>query len=258
MGYLIGEIWLWLLITFVIGLVIGWLIWGRGRSAMQSRMTELERQAASAKAQCDACEAEKAELKAAADASAAEVDGLEKQVADATAAAQSSAAEVGRLSGRIAALEKERNTAVADATTAHAATAATGAETAAETGSADLSSGPSGDDKVSLTGAAADTDVAESTEIADVSEADRPDALSAPDGAKDDLKLISGVGPKLEGVLNDLGIFHFWQIAKWTDREVAWVDDYLSFKGRIERDQWIDQAKTLASGGQTDFSSRNS
>lgn len=238
MGYLIGEIWLWLLITFVIGLVIGWLIWGRGQAATQSRMTELERQAASAKAQCDACEAEKAELQAAADAATAQVDGLEKQVAEATAAAQSSAAEVGRLSGRIAELEKEQRTAVGAA-----------AQSTAETDASDISSGASGADTISLTDTAADREVAESAEIADVSEADRPDSLSAPDGTKDDLKLISGVGPKLEGVLNDLGIFHFWQIAKWTEREVAWVDDYLSFKGRIERDQWIEQAKTLASGG---------
>ena len=61
----------------------------------------------------------------------------------------------------------------------------------------------------------------------------------------DDLKLISGVGPKLEGVLNDLGFYHFDQIAKWTDAEVAWVDSRLKFKGRIERDDWIGQAKKL-------------
>lgn len=207
---------------------------------MQSRMTELERQAASAKAQCDACEAEKAELQAAADAATAQVDGLEKQVADATAAAQSSAGEVGRLSSRIAALEKERD-AAAGASTAYGATPT-------DTGAVEPSSGAPGGDEVGLTAASADMTVAESAAAGDVTDADRPDALSAPEGAKDDLKRISGVGPKLEGVLNDLGIFHFWQIAKWTDREVAWVDDYLSFKGRIERDQWIDQAKTLAAG----------
>jgi len=262
MGYLIGEIWLWLLITFVIGLVIGWLIWGRGRAALNSRVADLERQAASAKAQCDACEAEKVELKAAADASAAQVAGLEKQVADATAAAQSSAGEVGRLSSRIAALEKERDeasAAMASAAVAGAASAETSAAAAdvADRGAGDASTGVAGDDMVSLTDAAGDPAAAESADDTGVSDADRPDALSAPEGAKDDLKLISGVGPKLEGVLNELGIFHFWQIAKWTRREVAWVDDYLSFKGRIDRDRWIEQAETLASGGQTEFSSRN-
>ncbi len=72
----------------------------------------------------------------------------------------------------------------------------------------------------------------------------------------DDLKLLKGVGPKLEQTLNDLGFFHFDQIAKWTDAEVAWVDTRLKFKGRIQRDGWIDQARTLASGGETEFSKR--
>jgi len=65
-------------------------------------------------------------------------------------------------------------------------------------------------------------------------------------GKADDLKLLKGVGPKLEQTLNDLGVFHFDQIAKWTDAEIAWVDARLKFKGRIERDGWIEQAKSLA------------
>lgn len=76
---------------------------------------------------------------------------------------------------------------------------------------------------------------------------DRPAGFDAPRGGKaDDLKKISGVGPKLETVLNDLGIYHFDQVAAWKAAEIAWVDDYLRFKGRIKRDGWINQAKTLA------------
>ncbi len=74
----------------------------------------------------------------------------------------------------------------------------------------------------------------------------KPDALSAPrDGKADDLKKIKGVGPKLESTLNGLGIYHFDQIAQWTRTEIDWVDDYLSFKGRIDRDKWISQAEEL-------------
>lgn len=77
----------------------------------------------------------------------------------------------------------------------------------------------------------------------------RPMALDTPKhGKADDLKLISGVGPKLEIVLNDLGVYHFDQIAGWTKTEIDWVDDYLSFSGRIERDDWVAQAKALAAG----------
>lgn len=87
----------------------------------------------------------------------------------------------------------------------------------------------------------------------------KPRTMSAPRKAgADDLKLISGVGPKLEGVLNGLGFYHFDQIAKWTEAEVAWVDSRLKFKGRIERDNWMDQANTLAAGGETAFSKKAS
>ena len=70
----------------------------------------------------------------------------------------------------------------------------------------------------------------------------------------DDLKQLKGVGPKLEQTLNELGFYHFDQIAKWTEAEVAWVDTRLKFKGRITRDGWIEQAKILAEGGETEFS----
>lgn len=74
----------------------------------------------------------------------------------------------------------------------------------------------------------------------------QPAALSGPIGTADDLKQINGVGPVLEGKLNNLGIYHFWQIARWTNAEVAWVDGFLNFKGRIGRDNWIMQAAKLA------------
>ena len=77
---------------------------------------------------------------------------------------------------------------------------------------------------------------------------------AARDGGADDLKLIGGVGPKLEGTLNELGVYHFDQVAKWTKKDIAWVDGNLRFKGRIERDDWMSQAKILAKGGETEFS----
>ncbi|MGY6548735.1 MAG: NADH:ubiquinone oxidoreductase [Roseinatronobacter sp.] len=77
-------------------------------------------------------------------------------------------------------------------------------------------------------------------------EGTKPEMLSAPAGDADDLKQITGVGPVLEGKLNEMGVFHFWQIAGWSDSEVVWVDGFLNFKGRIERDDWIGQAKKLA------------
>jgi predicted flap endonuclease-1-like 5' DNA nuclease len=80
---------------------------------------------------------------------------------------------------------------------------------------------------------------------------------AARDGGPDNLKEIKGVGPKLEQLLHSLGVFHFDQVASWTANEVAWVDANLKgFKGRVSRDKWVDQAKVLAAGGETEFSKR--
>ena len=89
-------------------------------------------------------------------------------------------------------------------------------------------------------------------------EAARPEALSsARAGGADDFKMIKGVGPKLEIMLNDLGFYHFDQIAAWSAAEVAWVNDNLAgFKGRVSRDNWVEQARKLATGQETELSKR--
>ena len=80
----------------------------------------------------------------------------------------------------------------------------------------------------------------------------RPAGIERP-SALDDLKLISGVGPKIEGILHSLGIYTFAQVASWKKAEREWVDGYLNFKGRIERDDWVKQAKALAKGGVAEY-----
>ena len=76
-------------------------------------------------------------------------------------------------------------------------------------------------------------------------------------GKADDLKMIKGVGPGIEKILNGMGVFHFDQVAAWTDKELAWADESMpKFKGRAERDGWIGQATKLAAGEDTEFSSR--
>ncbi len=71
----------------------------------------------------------------------------------------------------------------------------------------------------------------------------------------DDLKQISGVGPQLEEKLHGFGVYQFAQIAEWGQEQVAAFDSLLNFKGRIERDDWIGQAKSLAEGGAPDDAS---
>jgi large subunit ribosomal protein L21 len=75
-----------------------------------------------------------------------------------------------------------------------------------------------------------------------------PKKAAKAEAAADDLKQLSGVGPALEKKLNAEGVTSFAQIAAWTKADVTDMDGKLSFKGRIDREDWIAQAKKLAKG----------
>ena len=78
----------------------------------------------------------------------------------------------------------------------------------------------------------------------------RPLALERPvEGTPDDLTLIGGIGPRIQDVLNSLGIYHYDQIAEWTLENIAWVDEYLNFHGRVKREGWVEQAAVLVGEG---------
>ncbi|MEM6463507.1 MAG: NADH-quinone oxidoreductase subunit NuoE [Pseudomonadota bacterium] len=85
-----------------------------------------------------------------------------------------------------------------------------------------------------------------------VDEQSRPAAMDEP-AEKDDLKMLSGVGPKIESILHAIGIYTFEQIASWTADERAWVDTKLKFKGRIDREDWVAQAQALSRGGVDEY-----
>ena len=182
-GFLLGEIWLLLAVAALIGLIVGWLIWGRVSVATgNSGAAE-----AALRAELDACRARGRDAEA-----------------------------------RLAALG------------AGLAAARTQAAMAAETMAA-----PVVDAAATATAAAA---------VAVEEVGTKPTTLSAPrGGAPDDLKLIKGIGPKLEALCNRLGFWHFDQIANWSAEEIAWVDVNLeAFKGRVTRDDWVAQARVLA------------
>ena len=91
--------------------------------------------------------------------------------------------------------------------------------------------------------------------VAALGRAVRPAALAGPrGGVSDKLKTIEGIGPAMEKLCHDLGIFHFDQIASWGAGEVAWMDSNLKgFKGRVTRDKWVDQARLIGEVGIDEF-----
>ena len=83
-----------------------------------------------------------------------------------------------------------------------------------------------------------------------VSDEHKPMLHAAPPSqGADNLKLISGVGPKLEAMLNEMGVYRFDQIAAWSETNLRWIDQNLqAYCGRAARDRWIEQAGKLAGG----------
>lgn len=193
--FLISEMIGLLLLAAILGIIVGWIIWGGRKEAAQAGL------------------------------SAADETALRERLAQ-------QEAEIARLSHEVE------------------AKSATVEESAAQ------------DMREEITAPPAAPEVEPEPELAVAEEQEsgerQPQALEAPqEGGADDLKKIKGIGPKLEQLCNGLGIYHFAQIAAWQSAEVAWMDSNLKgFKGRVSRDDWVSQAKTLAAGETTEFSSR--
>lgn len=159
----------------------------------------------------------------------------EKAEAEAKAAAEKAEAEAKAAAEKAAA---EEQAAVAEKAAAEAKAAEEAAEAAR---------------KAALAAKASEAESKPDAADAGSDDGARPEALDGPrGGVADDLKRIKGIGPKLEQVCNALGFYHFEQIANWTADEIAWVDSNLEgFRGRVTRDDWVAQAKSLAGGGDT-------
>lgn len=226
-GYLLGEIWVLLALAALLGLLAGWLIWGGRKTVVDTAEADRLR------GDLEGCRKLGADKDATITRLRAQLEEAERGRANAEASVQGDAdasAELADLRARLASCEQDRaeaESALQDAV-ASAAAAAPAAFAAAP--------------------AAAEPVDADGDGFFDVGR--RPEALSAArNGQPDDLKLISGVGPKLEKLCNSLGFFHFDQVAAWSEDEIAWVDANLEgFKGRVTRDNWVGQAKDLAAG----------
>jgi predicted flap endonuclease-1-like 5' DNA nuclease len=231
-GFLMGEIWLLLLLAALLGLLAGWFIWGRRTPEDAGEVDRL-------RAALDACNAKGRDQ-------SARITALEGDLSAAKAAASESAAKAERAAAASASAAAVAAQAapkvVASNGKAPSAAAKPAQAKAAKASSAAPASKPD-----SGKAASAASDAAKETAP---KAADKPKGLTKARGGKpDDLKLIKGVGPKLEALCNKLGFYHFDQIASWTEKEIAWVDDNLEgFKGRVTREDWVQQARDLMNG----------
>ncbi|MCB1339351.1 MAG: hypothetical protein KDK10_18490 [Maritimibacter sp.] len=221
-GFLISEMVLLIILAALLGLLVGWIIWGRRKADTGAGAGA----SAALRADLDACRAKSAEKDRRITALEAELKQAEALIEAAETAAMEAAGEA---------------VAVAEAVEADHGKHPVHPVAAMPEPAAEPAKDYDGDGVVEGTG-----------------EGVKPATLKKARGGKpDDLKQIKGVGPKLEKLCNELGFWHFDQIAAWTADEVAWVDANLQgFKGRVSRDGWVDQAKVLAAGGTTDFANK--
>lgn len=228
-GFLMGEIWLLLLLAALLGLLAGWFIWGRRTPEDAGEVNRL-------RAALDACNAKGRDQ-------TARITGLEGDLSAAKAAASESAAKAERAMAA--------NAAAASVSAAAVVTQAA-PKAAASNGQAPSTAVQPAQAKATKAASPAPASKPDSGKAASAAPkaADKPKSLTKARGGKpDDLKLIKGVGPKLEALCNKLGFYHFDQIASWTEKEIAWVDDNLEgFKGRVTREDWVQQARDLMNG----------
>lgn len=215
MTYLITQTFILLLIAALLGMLLGWYLTrisaAAARSSLQARLASTDRDLHALRAELDAAYAAKGGLEGERQALTREIVDLKAELAD-------SIRQEGNDAGAVAELQAQLD----ECREALAAAAIP---------------------------VAADHEVAVAAESVAADDAAEP-ALAAPaplpDGvAADDLQQIRGIGPKIAGILQELGVRRFEQIAEWTPEKVAWINDHLKFKGRIEREEWIAQAQAL-------------
>jgi len=247
-GFLISEMLLLIILAALLGLLVGWIIWGR-RSGDVQGVERLRADLEKCRTDAKACQADLARCRGDLKSAKADLDTCQ--------------AERAEKDKRIAELEREveKAEALAEAAEVAAMEAAAESVAVAEAVEADHGAHPVHPAVAVASEPVSDSDAKDydgDGVVEGTDEGVKPATLAAArGGVPDDLKQIKGIGPKLEILCNELGFFHFDQVAAWTADEVAWVDANLKgFKGRVSRDNWVEQAKVLAAGGTTAFSNK--
>lgn len=225
-----------LIVAAALGFAIGWLVRG---ARFQS---ETDRLAGDWRARLGHVEGERDRLQA--ELAAARDDRAALERAQREAEQRATAGEP-ELKARATRLERELEQARAAATRQRAEIERLEARAAElQPGAAEPSAAPA-----AVAGTIGSPPIAAPAAVEQVStaaQASPPPSLTRPEGDPDDLKRISGIGPGIEKTLHELGIFHFRQIAAFTTENITWIDQRLRFRGRIEREDWVGQARRLA------------
>ncbi|TPJ69551.1 proton-conducting membrane transporter [Mesorhizobium sp. B2-7-1] len=213
----------YMLLAFVVGILVGWFIWGRLRGELDSLRGDLDR----TRSERDRLRADSDRLKGELDACGRARADLESRLRD----APSGKAGTDKTAAPAAALMSTPAAATSAATKAAPAKPAAAKKTASAKPAA-KSAAPK---KVAALAA---------------KKAAAPQAAT---GKADNLRRLIGIGPVNERLLKGLGVTTYAQIAAWTADDVKRIEEVLNFDGRIAREKWIEQAKLLAAGNEAEF-----
>ncbi|ESY07673.1 MULTISPECIES: protein in NADH-ubiquinone oxidoreductase complex [unclassified Mesorhizobium] len=221
----------YIVLAFLVGVLVGWFIWGRLRGELDSLRGDLDR-----------TRSERDRLRADADRLTGELDACGKTRADLERRLRETSAPSAKPSSSAPAAL------VSTAATAKSAPAAKPAP--AKPAAAKPAAAKSADAKPAASKPAA-------AKAAPKAAASKPAAVpkkAAPAAGKaDNLRRLIGIGPVNDKLLKGLGVTTYAQIAGWTAADVKRIEDTLNFDGRIAREKWVEQAKLLAAGDEKEF-----
>ncbi|MBZ9762288.1 proton-conducting membrane transporter [Mesorhizobium sp. CA8] len=215
----------YMLLAFVVGILVGWFIWGRLRGELDSLRGDLDR----TRGERDRLRADSDRLKGELDACGRARADLESRLRDAPAAKAGAAKAAAPAPA-----------ALMSTPTASAAANAAPAKSAAAK-------------KPAATKTAAPKPAAKAAAPKKAAAPAAKKAAAPTTGKADNLRRLIGIGSVNERLLNGLGVTTYAQIAAWTDADVKRIEEVLNFDGRIAREKWIEQAKLLAAGDEAEF-----
>ena len=246
----------YMLLAFLVGLLVGWFIWGRLRGELDGVRGDLDR----TRSERDRLRADSDRLTGELDACGKTRADLERRLREAqaapsagtSAAKPASQAPAALMSTPAAAKSAPAKPAPAKPAAAKAAPAKSAAPKPAAAKPAAKATAPAKSvaSKPAATASAAKSSAAPKAAVAKKA---APATAKPASGKPDNLRRLIGIGPANEKLLKAQGVTSFAQIAAWTAADIKRIEDVMNFDGRIARERWIEQAKLLAAGNEKEF-----
>ncbi|ESY13498.1 proton-conducting membrane transporter [Mesorhizobium sp. C386A] len=221
----------YIVLAFLVGVLVGWFIWGRLRGELDSLRGDLDR-----------TRSERDRLRADADRLTGELDACGKTRADLERRLRETSAPSAKPSSSAPAALVSKP---AKAKSAPAAKPAPAKPAAAKPAAAKSAAAKPAASKPAAAKAAPKAAASKPAAV--------PKKAAPAAGKADNLRRLIGIGPVNDKLLKGLGVTTYAQIAGWTAADVKRIEDTLNFDGRIAREKWVEQAKLLATGDEKEF-----